>query len=77
MEEAEIKNMQKDITRKYHTSQQTFPNASDEERESLQHFSFLCMLSFDVYVKKQLIEKMIDARAAKESKPSEKHAKKN
>ena len=77
LEAAEIKNMQKDITRKYHTSQQTFPNASDEERESLQHFSFLCMLSFDVYVKKQLIEKMIDARAAKESKPSEKHAKKN
>lgn len=76
LEEAEIKNMQKDITRKYHTSQQTFSDAPEEERENLQHFSFLCMLSFDVYVKKQLIEKMIDARAAKGGKPSEKRGKK-
>ena len=32
----------------------------DEEREQLQKFAFICNLSFDVYVKKQLIEKMVD-----------------
>ena len=36
--------------------------APAEDRENLQLFSFLCMLSFDVYVKRMLIEKIIDAR---------------
>jgi hypothetical protein len=76
LEESEIKNLQKDITRKYHTSQQTFPGAPKEEQDDLQHFSFLCMLSFDVYVKKQLIEKIIDARIAETSKAPEKRTKK-
>lgn len=76
LEESEIKNLQKDITRKYHTSQQTFPDAPKEEQDDLQHFSFLCMLSFDVYVKKQLIEKIIDARIAETNKPPEKRTKK-
>lgn len=74
--ESEIKNLQKDIARKYHTSQQTFPNIPKEEQDDLQHFSFLCMLSFDVYVKKQLIEKIIDARVAKTNKAPEKRTKK-
>lgn len=76
LEESEIKNLQKDITRKYHTSQQTFPDAPKEEQDDLQHFSFLCMLSFDVYVKKQLIEKIIDARIAETNKTPEKRTKK-
>ena len=76
LEESEIKNLQKDITRKYHTSQQTFPGAPKEEQDDLQHFSFLCMLSFDVYVKKQLIKKIIDARIAETSKAPEKRTKK-
>ncbi|MCI8483455.1 MAG: DUF1836 domain-containing protein [Lachnospiraceae bacterium] len=62
LEESEIQNLQKDIAKKYHTSQQTFSNASEEEKEDLQHFAFICMLSFDVYLKKQLIEKLIDAK---------------
>lgn len=75
LEEAEIRNLQKDITKKYHTSQQTFPDASPEEAESLQHFAFICMLSFDVYIKKQLIEKLIDAKSRKNEKPAGKHSK--
>lgn len=76
LEESEIKNLQQDITRKYHTSQQTFSDAPKEEKNDLQHFSFLCMLSFDVYVKKQLIEKIIDARIANTHKTTEKRTKK-
>ena len=39
---------------------ETFVNVSDEEQKYLQQFSFICNLAFDVYVKKQLIEKLID-----------------
>ena len=43
----------------------SFDKSSDpkwklKDQEFLQLFSFICMLSFDVYVKKQLIEKLID-----------------
>ena len=68
LEESEIRNMQKDLTRKYQTSQQTFSDVGGEEQEELQRFAFICMLSFDVYVKKQLIEKLIDAKAVKNDK---------
>lgn len=75
LEEAEIKNMQKDIAKKYNTSQQTFLNVPEEERADLQQFAFICMLSFDVYVKKQLIEKMIDIKAARKSSEEDTHSK--
>lgn len=76
LEKEEAGMLAKDITRKFHTSSHTFPDAPPEERENLQLFSFLCMLSFDVYVKKQLIEKIIDARIAETSKAPEKRTKK-
>ncbi|MBQ9549216.1 MAG: DUF1836 domain-containing protein [Lachnospiraceae bacterium] len=34
--------------------------ATDEERRFIQIFSFICSLSFDVYVKRLMIEKLID-----------------
>lgn len=49
-----------DIKEKFRIAQDTFEDASPEDREQLKIFSFICMLSFDVYVKKLLIEKMID-----------------
>ena len=39
-------------------------SSSEEEREFLQLFSVICMLSFDVYVKKLLIEKLVDSFGA-------------
>ena len=44
------------------------------EQGNLQLFSFICMLSFDVYVKKQLIEHLIDMKSEKK-KPAEKRTK--
>jgi len=70
LEKDEAGMLAKDITRKFHTSSHTFPDAPAQERENLQLFSFLCMLSFDVYVKRMLIEKIIDAKLTK--KPEEK-----
>ena len=51
----------KEVVRKNEKSRESFKEVSDEEdREFLQTFAFICMLCFDVYMKKQLIEKLID-----------------
>ncbi len=51
----------KDVIRKYNKSRETFTDDQPgEDRDFLNNFSFICMLSFDVYIKKQLIEKIID-----------------
>lgn len=45
----------------YDCAMGTFQDAPEENRAFLKLFSFICFLSFDVYMKKQLIEKLIDA----------------
>ena len=52
--------LQKDIEVMYNNSLETFLDVPEEDREMLQQFSFICTLSLDVYVKKLLIEKLID-----------------
>lgn len=52
--------LQEDIADVFATSQKTFSDAPEEDRDLLQFFSLICMLSLDVYVKKQIIEKLID-----------------
>lgn len=61
LEKSRIDHLKEDITEIYRTSSETFSDADEENREFLRLFSFICTLSFDVYVKKQLIEKLIDA----------------
>ena len=60
LEKSRIDSMAKDIARLYKTSLDTFTDAPEEDREMFQNFSFICSLAFDVYVKKQVIEKLID-----------------
>jgi len=60
LEEGEVAVLKKDILQKYRRSEETFADADEENQKFLKLFSFICMLSFDVYVKKQLIEKLID-----------------
>ncbi len=51
----------KDVIRKYQKSKDVFPEINDQkDHDFLQIFSFVCMLCFDVYMKKQMIEKIID-----------------
>ena len=45
----------------YASSSETFSEENEQDREFLQLFSFNCTLSFDVYVKKQIIEILIDS----------------
>ena len=42
----------------------SFEDAPKEDREFLQFFCFICLLSFDIYLKKEVIEKMIDSISA-------------
>ena len=51
----------RDIIRKLNRSNETFADIEDEEkRNMLTNFSFICMLSFDIWVKKYVIENIID-----------------
>ena len=50
-----------DLLTKYQTANQSFADADDKDRDFLTLFSFICLLSFDVYMKKQLIESIIDS----------------
>lgn len=59
LEKRQADRLAKDIVDKYRVSKNTFEDM-EEDREFLQLFSFICLLSFDVYMKKQLIEKLID-----------------
>lgn len=60
LEEEQIAVLKEDVIRKFKASKDTFTDASETDQEFLQIFSFICMLSFDVYVKRLLIEKVID-----------------
>lgn len=60
LEQEQTEALKNDVKEKFQISEETFKDAPEESREFLQTFSFICMLSFDVYVKKLLIEKMID-----------------
>lgn len=66
LEKEEVNNLSKDIAKKYQVSHSTFADAEGQDQEYLQNFAFICMLSFDVFVKKMLIEKLIDLEKAKQ-----------
>lgn len=51
LEHDEVSHLAKDITRIFNVSFDTFADAPEDEKEFLHTFSFICMLSFDVFVK--------------------------
>ena len=61
MEKEQVENLKKDLMEKYDTASESFADADEKDREFLTIFSFICLLSFDVYMKKQLIESIIDS----------------
>lgn len=67
LEKSRITDLMKDVTKSYQYALETFEDMPEEERAQLQTFAFLCNLSFDVYVKKQIIEKLIDGLPKPES----------
>lgn len=67
MELAELTPLGEELKHLYSKSEETFSDAPEDEQQYLRLFSFICGLSFDVYVKKFIIEKMIDELIAKPS----------
>ena len=60
MEKSRIEALQKDVAKSYNLAMNSFSELPEEQKKNLELFAFICNLSFDVYVKKQIIEKLID-----------------
>ena len=60
MEQSQIRYLEKDLMRRFKSAGEIFEEADPEDKEFLHQFSFICLLSFDVYMKKMIIENMID-----------------
>ena len=66
MEESLVKPLTKDVLSKSQQASEAFSDVENEDdREFLQFFSLVCLLSFDVYMKKNMIESLIDDYSAK------------
>lgn len=68
MEYSQMNVLKSDIKEKFKLAKATFSDdnkkiasLSEEDKEELRLFSFICELSFDVYLKKLLIEKLCDS----------------
>lgn len=67
------KDVMKDISKKFTKSMQTFEGASEEEADLLHRFSLICMLGYDIYIKKAVIEGIVDQiNADNNTKPDRK-----
>ncbi len=60
LEQGQIEALKKELQEKFMISENTFSDASEDEKKFLRIFSFICILNFDVYVKKSVIEGLID-----------------
>lgn len=60
LEKTETEKLLKDLGKKYTLAQETFKSFPEEDQRFLQSFSFICLLSYDVYIKKMIIESVID-----------------
>lgn len=76
MAQEQREGLKKDVKNKYEetervfSSSKIFEDVEEKDREELKNFAFICMLGFDVYIKKLLIEKLLDENSAKEEKKS-------
>ena len=57
--------IKEDLLETYHTATEIFPDAEGDDEEMLTMFSFITLLVLDVYIKKLLIEKLIDGYSVK------------
>ncbi len=55
-----IADLKEDIEKKYRSSLEAVKDAPDKEQQELFIFNFISMLSYDIFMKKLLIENMLD-----------------
>ncbi len=60
LEEDQLASLKQDVQAKFQASRTVFQDSGDEDQEFLQLFAFISALSFDVYLKKNIIENLID-----------------
>ena len=62
LQKEELEPVIEDLKKKYERAGETFTNLdiTEDEKKRMQLFSFITLLSYDVYVKKLLIEKILD-----------------
>ena len=72
LEKGQIEQLKESLTRDYQRAGDTFSAEEKDDQEFLQLFSFICMLSYDIYIRKQIIEKIVDAMPKQTDKKSEK-----
>ncbi|RGY96363.1 DUF1836 domain-containing protein [Clostridium sp. AM58-1XD] len=72
LEQEQRQHLKDDVLQKFEHALKTFPDVDDSssEKEYLQLFAFLSELAFDVYLKKQMIEKIIDELKAENTRNS-------
>lgn len=73
LEKSQLSNISKDVFTQYKLSENAFEDVEDkEDQRFLQLFTFVSLLSFDVYMKKNIIENIIDELNAYGSADSKK-----
>jgi hypothetical protein len=60
MEISQSGSLMEDFRAKFEAARSFFPDDEDPDGAYLQLFAFICSLSFDVYLKKQAVEFLID-----------------
>ena len=64
-EDTFVQEVLENVMTQFHMSADLFPDAPETDQESLREFTFICMLSLDIYLKKQLIEAILDKKGQK------------
>ena len=73
---SQLSTVSDDVTARLESEKEHFTNVKNtSDREFLQTFSMICMLGFDVFLKKQIIESLVDSLVPKP--PKEKNPKKD
>ena len=68
LEKGQIDQLKETLTKDYQRAGETFTEEDEEDKHFLQLFSFICMLSYDIFIRKQIIEKIVDSMAKQPEK---------
>ena len=61
IEKDQAGSVSRDIVNKAKAANQTFSDIEDEkQREYLRKYAYACLLSYDIYMKRQMLERLID-----------------
>ena len=59
LEKEQLEDLKKDVVEKFRRAEDSFTEVTGEEQEFLQKFALICLLSFDVYMKKMIVEQLV------------------